>query len=170
MSLIESVRGFTPVFGKNCWLAKNATIVGDVILGTECTVWFGAVVRGDVNYIRVGNNTNIQDNVTIHGTYKTHGTDIGHNVSIGHNAVIHGCKINDNVLIGIGAIVLDGAVIKSGSIIAAGSVVLANTVVEENTIYGGIPAKKLKNVDSNNTEMLKRISNNYIKYSNWFSK
>jgi len=168
MALIESVRGFTPSYGDDCWFAPNSTIVGKVEMGDNCTVWFGAVVRGDVNYIRIGNNTNIQDNVTIHGTYEKAGTTIGNNVSIGHNAVVHGCTIEDNVLIGIGAIVLDNAVIKSGSIIGAGSVVLAGTVVEEHSVFGGIPGKKLKSMDMENKEMLGRIAGNYSMYASWF--
>ena len=168
MAHIQEVRGFTPSYGKGCWLAHNSTLVGDVQLGDNCTVWFSAVVRGDVNYIKVGNNTNIQDNVTIHGTYEKSGTTIGNNVSIGHNAVIHGCTIEDNVLIGIGAIILDNAVIKSGSIIGAGSVVLAGTVVDENSVYGGTPAKKLKEMDEENKGMLGRIAGNYSMYAGWF--
>jgi len=169
MAFIQKVRGFSPEYGRECWFAPNSTIVGEVTMGDNCTVWFGAVVRGDVNFIKVGNNTNIQDNVTIHGTYEKHGTTIGNNVSIGHNAVIHGCTIEDNVLIGIGAIVLDNAVIKSGSIIGAGSVVLAGTVVEPNTVYAGTPAKKVKAVDEKNKEMLGKIAGNYKMYASWFS-
>lgn len=168
MAYIESVRGYSPSFGKDCWLASNSTVVGEVEMGNECTVWFGAVVRGDVNFIRVGNHTNIQDNVTIHGTYEKHGTTIGNHVSIGHNAVVHGCTIEDHVLIGIGAIILDNAVIKSGSIIGAGSVVLANTVVEENSVIGGVPGKKIKEMDASNKEMLSRIAGNYAMYASWF--
>lgn len=168
MAHIQEVRGFKPKFGDDCWFAPNSTIVGEVELGSECTVWFSAVVRGDVNFIKVGNNTNIQDNVTIHGTYKKAGTTIGNNVSIGHNAVVHGCTIEDNVLIGIGAIVMDNAVIGEGSIIGAGSVVLAGTVVEPNSVYGGIPAKKIKSMDDANKEMLGRIAGNYNMYAGWF--
>ena len=168
MALIQEVRGFAPKYGRDCWLAENSSLIGEVELGDNCTVWFSAVVRGDVNFIRVGNNTNIQDNVTIHGTYEKAGTTIGNNVSIGHNAVIHGCTIEDKVLIGIGAIVLDKAVIKSGSIIGAGSVVLAGTIVEPNSVYGGIPAKKLKEMDDENKEMLGRIAGNYSMYAGWF--
>ncbi len=168
MALIKEVRGFTPKMGKGCWLAENATLVGEVELGEGCTVWFGAVVRGDVNYIKVGNNSNIQDNVTIHGTYKKSATTIGNNVSIGHNAVIHGCTLEDDVLIGIGAIILDDAVVKSGSIIGAGSVVLSGTIVEENSVYGGTPAKKIKEIDAGNKEMLSRIAGNYQMYAGWF--
>ncbi|MEO9485409.1 MAG: gamma carbonic anhydrase family protein [Ekhidna sp.] len=168
MAYLQEVRGFKPKHGTDCWFAPNSTLVGEVEMGDSCTVWFGAVVRGDVNYIRIGNNTNIQDNVTIHGTYEKSGTTIGNNVSIGHNAVIHGCTIEDNVLIGIGAIILDNAVIKSGSIIGAGTVVLAGTVVEENSVYGGIPGKKLKSMDKENKEMLGRIAGNYAMYASWF--
>lgn len=170
MAHIQEVRGFTPKFGEGCWFAPNSTIVGEVDMGDSCTVWFGAVVRGDVNYIRIGNNTNIQDNVTIHGTFEKAGTTIGNNVSIGHNAVVHGCTIEDNVLIGIGAIVLDNAVIKSGSIIGAGTVVLAGTVVEENSVYGGVPGKKLKSMDEENKKMLARIAGNYKMYASWFKE
>ncbi|MFT6882432.1 MAG: carbonic anhydrase/acetyltransferase-like protein (isoleucine patch superfamily) [Marinoscillum sp.] len=168
MALIKSVRGFTPKVGKDCWFAENATIVGEVILGDQCTVWFGAVLRGDVNYIKIGDRTNVQDNVTIHGTFEKAPTTIGSNVSIGHNAIIHGCTLEDDVLIGMGAMVMDGAVVKSGAIVAAGAVVLAGTIVESNSIYGGIPAKKIKELDEKNKEMLKRISNNYLKYAGWF--
>jgi len=168
MALIESVRGYTPSYGKDCWFAPSAVMVGDVTLGDNCTVWFSAVVRGDVNFIKVGSNTNIQDNVTIHGTYEKAGTTIGNNVSIGHNAVVHGCTIEDNALIGIGAIVLDNAVIKSGSIIGAGAVVKAGTVVEPDCVYGGIPARKIKEMDNNNKEMLSRIAGNYNLYASWF--
>ncbi len=170
MALIKEVRGFTPKFGNDCWFAENATIVGEVELGDNCTVWFSAVVRGDVNSITVGNNTNIQDNVTIHGTYEKASTTIGNNVTIGHNAVIHGCTIEDDVLIGIGAIILDNAVIKSGSIIGAGSVVLANTVVEENVVIGGIPGKKIKEIDEENRKMQSRIASSYNMYAGWFKE
>ncbi len=168
MALIKSVRGFTPKVGKDCWFAENATLVGEVFLGDQCTVWFGAVLRGDVNYIKIGDRTNIQDNVTIHGTFEKSPTSIGSNVSIGHNAIIHGCTLEDEVLIGMGAMVMDGAVVKSGAIVAAGAVVLEGTIVESNSIYGGIPAKKIKELDEKNKEMLKRISNNYLKYAGWF--
>lgn len=168
MAHILEVRGYSPKYGSDCWFAPNSTIVGEVEMGDNCTVWFSAVIRGDVNYVRIGNNTNIQDNVTIHGTYKKSGTTIGNNVSIGHNAVVHGCTIEDNVLIGIGAIILDDAVIKSGSIIGAGTVVLAGTVVDANSVYGGIPGKKLKHMDEKNKEMLGRIAGNYSMYAGWF--
>jgi len=169
MALIKGVRGFKPKMGADCWLADNATLVGEVFMGDQCTVWFGAVVRGDVNYIRIGNKTNIQDNVTIHGTYEKSPTTIGNEVSIGHNAIVHGCTIEDNVLVGMGAMIMDGAVIKTGAIVAAGAVVLEGTVVEENSIYAGVPAKKVKEMDDRNKDMTKRISGNYIKYAKWFS-
>ncbi len=168
MALIKSVRGISPVFGKDCWMAENATIVGEVEMGDQCTIWFNAVVRGDVNYIKIGNKTNIQDNATIHGTYEKAPTNIGNNVSVGHNAIVHGCTLKDEVLVGMGAIVMDNAVVEEGAIIAAGAVVLQNTVVEANTIYAGVPAKKVKAVGQGNREMQSRIANNYIKYAGWF--
>ncbi len=168
MALIKEVRGFTPQFGKDCWLAENATIVGDVQMGDKCTVWFNAVVRGDVNYIKIGHRTNIQDNATIHGTYEKAPTTIGSDVSIGHNAIVHGCTLEDQVLIGMGAMVMDGAIIQTGAIVAAGSVVLEGTLVEAGWIYAGVPAKKIKLVEGKNREMLLRIANNYIKYAGWF--
>ncbi|MFH6981973.1 gamma carbonic anhydrase family protein [Marinoscillum sp. 108] len=168
MALIKSVRGYTPEIGKECWLAENATIVGEVIMGAQCTVWFNAVIRGDVNYIKIGDRTNIQDNVTIHGTFEKAPTNIGSDVSIGHNAIVHGCTVQDQVLIGMGAMVMDGAVIKTGAIVAAGAVVLEGTIVEENSIYAGVPARKVKDVEGKNREMLLRIAGNYIKYANWF--
>ena len=168
MALIKSVRDISPIFGEDCWMAENATIVGEVEMGDQCTVWFNAVVRGDVNYIKIGNKTNIQDNATIHGTYEKAPTNIGNNVSIGHNAIVHGCTLKDEVLVGMGAIVMDNAVVEEGAIIAAGAVVLQNTVVEANTIYAGVPAKKVKAVGEGNREMQSRIANNYIKYAGWF--
>lgn len=170
MAIIKSLRGKEPVFGKSCWLADNAVVVGDVKMGDHCTVWFSAVVRGDVHYIKIGNHTNIQDNATIHCTYEKAPTDIGSNVSIGHNAIVHGCTLEDETLIGMGAIVMDHAVVKKGAIIAAGAVVLENTIVEENTIYAGVPAKPVKKVEGKNREMLVRIANNYVKYASWFQE
>lgn len=156
--------------GKDCWLAENAVVVGEVEMGDKCTVWFSAVVRGDVHFIKIGDNTNIQDNATIHATYEKAPTTIGSNVTIGHNAIVHGCTLEDNVLIGMGAIVMDHAVVKSGAIIAAGAVVLENTVVEANCIYAGVPAKKVKQVDGNNVAMMERIAGNYVKYASWFQE
>ncbi len=168
MALIKPVRGIAPKFGEDCWFAENATIVGEVEMGDQCTVWFNAVVRGDVHYIRIGNKTNIQDNATIHGTFEKAPTNIGNDVSIGHNAIVHGCTLKDGVLIGMGAIVMDNAVVEEGAIVAAGAVVLQNTIVEANTIYAGVPAKKVKTVGPENREMQSRIANNYIKYAGWF--
>jgi len=171
MALIKTVRGFTPQFGSDCFLADNATIVGDVIAGDQCSFWFNSVVRGDVNYIRLGNKVNVQDGAIIHGTYETAPTEIGNNVSVAHNAIVHGCTINDNVLIGMNAIVMDNAVIGSNSIIAAGAVVLENTVVEPGSVYAGTPAKKIKSVNPGLTShLLDRISNNYIKYAGWYKE
>lgn len=170
MALIKSVRGFDPQFGKECWLAENATVIGDVTMGEQCSVWFNAVVRGDVNFIQIGNRTNIQDNATIHGTFEQAPTIIGDDVTIGHNAVVHGCTLEDQVLIGMGAMVMDGAVVKMGAIVAAGAVVLEDTVVEENTIFAGVPARMIKKVEGENREMILRIANNYIKYASWFKE
>jgi carbonic anhydrase/acetyltransferase-like protein (isoleucine patch superfamily) len=170
-AIILPVEGVFPEFGKNCFIAPNATIVGDVIMGDECSVWFNAVVRGDVNSIRMGNKVNIQDGAVIHATYQKTRALIGNNVSIGHNAIVHGCTIHDDVLIGMGAIVMDNAEIGSNSIIAAGAVVLEGTRVEPGSIYAGVPAKKVKNISPEliNGE-INRIANNYIKYSGWFSR
>ncbi len=171
MALILPVNGKEPRMGSNCWLADNATVVGDVTMGDDCSVWFTAVVRGDVHYIRIGNKVNIQDGAVIHCTYQKSPTTIGNFVSIGHRAIVHGCTIEDNVLIGMGAIVMDNAVIKSNSIVAAGSVVLENTVVESGTIYAGIPARKVKDLDENNFKnLIERIGNNYSMYADWFRK
>jgi carbonic anhydrase/acetyltransferase-like protein (isoleucine patch superfamily) len=171
MALIKAVKGVKPVFGNNCYLAENSTIVGDVITGDDCSIWFNAVVRGDVNFIKIGNKVNIQDGAIIHCTYQKAGTTIGNNVSIGHNAIVHGCTIHDNVLIGMGAIVMDNAVIHSNCIIAAGAIVLENTIVEEGSVYAGIPAKKVKSIDPKllNGEV-RRIANNYLMYSSWFKE
>ncbi|PRY87030.1 gamma carbonic anhydrase family protein [Mongoliibacter ruber] len=168
MALIKSVRGFDPKFGEKCWFAENATIVGDVVMGNKCTVWFNAVIRGDVHQIRIGNETNIQDGAVIHGTYQKSGTYIGDRVSIAHNAVVHGCTIHDNVLVGMGAIIMDNAIIHSGAVIAAGAIVLAGTIVEANSIYAGMPAKKIKNTGPEMLEVIRRTADNYPKYSEWF--
>jgi len=155
--------------GKDCFVAENATIVGDVIMGDNCSVWFNAVVRGDVHYIKIGNKVNVQDGAIIHCTYQKAPTNIGNNVSIGHNAIVHGCTVHDNVLIGMGAIVMDHCEIGSNTIIAAGAVVLENTKVESGSIYAGVPAKKVKDINQEliNGE-INRIANNYIMYSSWF--
>jgi len=170
MALILPVKGIEPLFGKDCYLADNATVVGEVIMGSNCSVWFNAVVRGDVNSIVIGDNTNIQDGAVIHCSYKTAKTIIGSNVSIGHNAIVHGCTLESNVLVGMGAIIMDHVVVKSGSIIAAGAVVLENTIVEENSIYAGVPAKKVKNVDSKRDYIFSKTAQNYIMYAKWFKE
>ena len=169
MSYIIPLRGITPQIAEDCFIAPNATIVGDVVMGKGCTVWFNAVVRGDVNSIRLGENVNVQDGAVIHCTYEKSQTIVGNNVSIGHNAILHGCKVDDNVLIGMGAIVMDNAHISSNSIIAAGAVVLADTHVEPGTIYAGVPAKKVKDIDMAliNGE-INRISKNYNMYASWY--
>ena len=168
MAIIKSVRGFTPLFGKNCFLAENSVIVGEVIMGDNCTVWFNAVVRGDVHSITIGDNTNIQDGAIIHCTYQKAKTVIGNNVSIAHNAVVHGCSIEDDVLIGMGAIVMDEAIIGSGSVIAAGAVVLPGTRVEAGSIYGGTPAKRLKDIGPEMKEVIARTARNYPLYATWY--
>ena len=169
MALVRPLRGFVPVIGENTFLADTAAIIGDVTVGRDCSIWFGAVLRGDVHSIRIGNKVNIQDNATIHATYKKSPTNIGNNVSIAHNAVIHGCTIKDNVLIGMGAIVLDDAVVESNTIVAAGSVVTKGTVVESGWVYAGTPAKKMKQLGE---ELLKgeveRIVNAYSMYASWY--
>jgi carbonic anhydrase/acetyltransferase-like protein (isoleucine patch superfamily) len=169
MAIIKTVRDITPKFGENCFIAENATIVGEVIMGDNCSVWFNTVVRGDVNFIHIGNNVNIQDGAIIHGTYNRASTTIGNNVSIAHNAVIHGCTIHDNVLIGIGAIILDNAVIESNSVIAAGAVVLNNTVVPSGSVYAGVPAKKIKDITTELSQgEIERIAKNYLMYASWY--
>ena len=169
MALIKSVRGFTPQIGENTFLADNATVIGDVIIGNHCSIWFNAVLRGDVNSIRIGNRVNIQDGSVIHTLYEKSVTEIGDDVSIGHNVVIHGAKIEDGALIGMGAIILDHAIIGEGSIIAAGAVVLSNTIVEPGSIYAGVPAKFVKKVDAEQSkEMNQKIARNYLMYSNWY--
>ena len=169
--LIKSVNGISPTIPSDCYVAENATIVGDVVLGTSCSVWFNAVIRGDVHFIKIGNKVNIQDGAIIHCTYLKHPTTIGNNVSIGHRAIVHGCVIEDNVLIGMGAIVMDNCVIESNSIVAAGAVVTQNTRVESGTIYAGIPAKKVKDINQSDfAGEIERISNNYVMYSGWFKE
>lgn len=160
-----------PQIGNNCFVAPNATVIGDVVMGEDCSVWFNAVIRGDVHYIKMGSKVNVQDGAVIHCTYQKNPTNIGNNVSIGHNAIVHGCTIHDNVLIGMGAIVMDRCEIRSNSIIAAGSVVLEGTLVEECCVYAGVPAKKVKDIAKEMIhEEIERIANNYVKYSSWFSQ
>jgi carbonic anhydrase/acetyltransferase-like protein (isoleucine patch superfamily) len=171
MALILSVLGKHPQFGENCFVAPNATIVGDVVMGDDCSVWFNAVIRGDVNSIVMGNKVNVQDGAIIHCTYQKNATVIGNNVSIGHNAMVHGCTIQDDVLIGMGAIVMDRCIVHKNSIIAAGAVVLEGTVVEAGSIYAGVPAKKVKDISQDLVHgEIDRIANNYVKYASWFSE
>lgn len=171
MALIKEVRGFTPQIGNNVYLAENATIIGDVIMGDDCSVWFNAVLRGDVNSIRIGNRVNIQDGTILHTLYQKSVVEIGDNVSIGHNVVIHGAKIENGALIGMGAVILDYAVVGEGAIVAAGSVVLSGTKIEPGSIYAGVPAKFVKKVDPEQSkEMNQKIANNYLMYSGWFKE
>ena len=161
MATILPVEGKVPEFGQNCFIAPNATIVGEVSMGEQCSIWFNAVLRGDVHYIKMGNKVNVQDGAVIHCTYLKHPTNIGNNVSIGHNALVHGCTIHDNVLIGMGSIVMDGCVVHSNSIVA--------TIIEEGSIYAGVPAKKVKSISKELVEgEINRIANNYVKYASWF--
>lgn len=169
--LIKSVNGKTPSIPEDCYVAENATIVGDVVFGHSCSVWFNAVVRGDVNFIRIGNKVNIQDGAIIHCTYQKYPTIIGNNVSIGHNAMVHGCTIRDNVLIGMGAIIMDNCIVESNCIVAAGAVITQNTVVEAGSIYAGVPAKKVKEINQSDfAGEIERIANNYVMYSGWYKK
>ena len=168
---IKSVRGFTPQYGSECFLAENATLIGDVQMGNQCSVWYQAVIRGDVNAIRIGNRVNIQDGVVIHGTFEKAETSIGNDVSIGHNAIVHGCTIDDKVLIGMGSIIMDDCLIGSGSVIAAGSVVPKNTMVPPGSVYAGVPAKFMKPTSPELLEgEIERIANNYIRYAAWFTE
>jgi gamma-carbonic anhydrase len=171
MAIIKSVLGKTPAFGNDCFLAENAVIIGDIVTGDNCSIWFGAILRGDVNYIKIGNNVNIQDNAVIHATYQKSPTSIGNNVSIAHGAVVHGCTIHDNVLIGINAVILDDVTINSNSIIAAGAIVTKGTEVESGSVYAGSPARKIKEMSP---ELLhgeiERIANNYQMYSGWYKE
>ncbi len=168
MPTIRSVKGIKPKWGNNCFIAENATLTGDVVLGADCSIWFNAVIRGDVHHIRIGNNVNIQDGVIIHCTYQKAAVDIGDNVSIAHGAIIHGCQIHDNVLIGMGAILMDGVVVESNSVIAAGAVVSKGTHVTSGSVYAGVPARKIKSVDTDLLEgEINRISKNYNMYASW---
>ncbi len=167
--LIKTVRGFTPQWGSDCFVAENATLIGDLIMGDQCSVWYQAVIRADVNAIRIGNRVNIQDGAVIHATYEKAATIIGDDVSIGHNAIVHGCTLKDSVLVGMGSIVMDNCIVESNSIIAAGSVVTQNTHVPEGTIFAGIPARKIKDIDPKLQKgEIERIAKNYLMYSSWF--
>lgn len=168
MAIIKSIRGYEPKFGNNCFLADNATVVGEVTMGDNCTVWFNAVVRGDVHSIAIGNNTNIQDGAIIHCTYQKAKTVIGNNVSIAHNAIVHGCTIEDDVLIGMGAIVMDDAVVEKNSVIAAGAIILPGTRVESGSIYAGVPAKKVKDIGEDMKAVIQRTAKNYPMYAEWY--
>lgn len=167
--IIKSVKGKHPQIPSDCYIADNATIVGDVTIGKQCSIWFNAVVRGDVNSITIGDKVNIQDGAVIHATYQISPTVIGNNVSIGHNAIVHGCTIHDNVLIGMGSIIMDDCIVESNTIIAAGAVVTKNTRVESGSIYAGIPAKKIKDICPEHTKgQIEKIADNYVMYSDWF--
>ena len=169
MALILPVNGKSPQFGNDCYVAENATVVGDVVMGDQCSIWFQAVVRGDVHYIKMGNKVNVQDGAVIHCTYKKAPTNIGNNVSIGHRAIVHGCTIHDNVLIGMGAIVMDGVVVEENCLIAAGAVVLEGSYLESGHIYAGVPARKVKALSAEQfKDTVERIANNYTMYSGWF--
>ena len=169
MTLIKELNNYKPKIGQNCFLAETATIIGNVEIGDDCSVWFGAVIRGDVHYIKIGNNTNIQDNVVVHATYQKSPTNIGNNVTVAHGAIIHGCTLKDNVMIGMNAVILDDAVVESNSIVAAGSVVTKGTVVEPGSVYAGIPAKKVKDISADllHGEVI-RIANAYGLYASWY--
>ena len=169
MALIKPVNGIHPRLGKDCFLADNATVVGDVVIGDNCSIWFNAVVRGDVHSIRIGNNVNIQDGVVVHCTYKIAPVSIGNNVSIAHNAIVHGCTIHDNVLVGMGAILMDHVIVEPNSIIAAGALVTKGTHIETGSVYAGVPARKIKTIDKelSDGEIL-RIANSYNMYASWY--
>lgn len=168
MPLIKSVNDKTPVWGNDCFIAENATIVGDVTMGHNCSVWFSTVIRGDVNYIKIGDYTNIQDGAVIHATYLKAATSIGSYVSIGHNALVHGCTLHDHVLVGMGAIIMDNTVVEEFVIIAAGAIVLENTICESGYLYAGVPAKKIKPITDKQRELLKKLPHNYVMYASWF--
>lgn len=171
MALIKSVRGFTPKIGENCYLADNCTIIGDVTIGKDCSIWFNAVLRGDVNPIKIGDRVNIQDGTVIHTLYQKSVVEIGNDVSIGHNVTLHGACVKDNALIGMGSTILDHAVVGEGAIVAAGALILANTIIEPNTLWAGVPAKFIKKVDEKQSkELNKKIANGYLMYSSWFKE
>jgi carbonic anhydrase/acetyltransferase-like protein (isoleucine patch superfamily) len=169
--IIKELRGVKPIFGKDCFFAENCVVIGDVTMGDQCSIWYNAVIRGDVHFIKMGNKVNVQDGAVIHATYKKSPTIIGNNVSIAHNAIVHGCTVHDNVLIGMGAIIMDDCVLESNCIIAAGAVVTKNTIVKSGSIYAGMPAKKIKDIS---TELISseidRIANSYIKYAGWYKE
>lgn len=169
--MIKTINGKTPQIGEDCYIAENATIVGDVTMGSQCSIWFNAVLRGDVHYIKIGNKVNVQDGAVIHCTYLKSPTNIGNNVSIGHNAIVHGCTIHDNVLIGMGSIVMDDCIVESNSIIAAGAVVTKGTLVPSGTVFAGMPAKKIKDISADlSVGEVERIAISYVKYSSWFKE
>lgn len=171
MALVRELKGKKPQFGENCFLAETAVVIGDVVMGDDCSIWYNAVLRGDVHYIKMGNKVNVQDNAMIHCTYQKSPTTIGNNVSIGHNAVVHGCTIHDNVLIGMGSIVMDDCIVESYAIVAAGAVVTQNTHIKEGELWAGVPAKKIGLVSQNLKEgEIERIANNYVKYSRWYNE
>lgn len=171
MALIKSVRGFTPKVGKDCFLADNATLIGDTVIGDECSIWFGAILRGDVNSIRIGNRVNIQDGSVLHTLYEKSTIEIGDDVSIGHNVTIHGATIHDGALVGMGSVILDHAVVGEGAIVAAGSVVLSKTVIKPGELWGGTPAKFIKMVaPEQSKEINKKIAKNYLMYSKWYEE
>ncbi|MGY8886497.1 MAG: gamma carbonic anhydrase family protein [Flavobacteriales bacterium] len=171
MMIIKDVNGKSPKIPADCYIAENATIVGDVEIGNQCSIWFNAVIRGDVHSIKLGNKVNVQDGAVIHATYLKSPTTIGNNVSIGHNAIVHGCTIHDDVLIGMGSIIMDDCVIESNAIIAAGAVVTKNTRVPSGTVYAGVPAIKIKDISENLVHgEIHRIAENYVKYSSWFKE
>jgi carbonic anhydrase/acetyltransferase-like protein (isoleucine patch superfamily) len=167
--ILKELNGKKPQFGNQCFFAENAVLIGDIVMGDSCSIWYNAVLRGDVHYIKMGDKVNIQDGAVVHCTYQKSPTNIGNNVSVGHNAIIHGCTIHDNVLIGMGSIVMDDCVIESNSIIAAGAVVTQGTVVESGSIYAGVPAKKVKDISQELISgEIDRIANNYVKYASWY--
>lgn len=167
--IIKELNGFKPIIGKDCFIAENAVIIGEVAMGAQCSIWYNAVIRGDVHYIKMGNKVNVQDGAVIHATYKKSPTNIGNNVSIGHNALVHGCTIQDNVLIGMGAIIMDDCIVESNSIIAAGAVVTKGTHIKSGSVYAGMPAKKIKDISEDLISgEIDRIANNYVKYAGWY--
>lgn len=169
--MIKTINGKTPRIGEDCYIAENATIVGDVVMGNQCSIWFNAVLRGDVHFIKMGNKVNVQDGAVVHCTYLKSPTTIGNNVSIGHNAIVHGCTVHDNVLIGMGSIVMDDCIVESNSIIAAGAVVTKGTHVPKGTVFAGMPARKIKDISTDlSVGEVERIANAYVKYSGWFKE